>query len=186
MNNDNLSRYLKNEQVYSNDLNVILARTPSRIFYFMLWAILAIVVIVTLCFYLITYQDKVTIQGFIKKKGDAYVVSFIGDRELANKVSSQKGLSISLPNPRFAGPATSEFMAEPTSVTIKQVYFKDGREFETLSDSMLHQPIMPVLKYRIEFTVASGGMAKYISNSQNHLTELTIRLSRKKLYKKFI
>ncbi len=186
MNNDNLGKYLKNEQVYSNDLNVILARTPSRIFYFMLWAILAIVIIMSLCFYFITYEEKVSVQGFTKRQGDTFVVKFITDREGTEKVKLRKGLILAVDN---AAPGTAELPeinTDATDVVIRQVYLEGGKEIDVLPDSSLLKQEMPVSRYRVELTLRSPELAKHITDEQNHLTNLTIRLARKKLYKKFI
>jgi hypothetical protein len=187
MNNDNLDHYLKNEQVYSNELNIILAKTPSRIFHIMLWAIAALIIILSLSFYFVTYKEKLIVQALTKQIQGKYIISFLTDEKKANTASLQKNIYASFEIKNATSSGVNDIKIEPDSVLVTRIYQLNGAELKYIPDSALYflSTNSTKTKYKVEYWVAADKLKQYLPDTGNVLTDLTINVTMKRLFTKF-
>lgn len=189
MNYNNFDQYIKNQQIYSNELHIILSKTPPRLFRMILGAIaLAAIILVSFAF-VVKYEDFSEARYVLKVQPDQSVhISALAHEQNIHKIAKAGRAIISVNAPGTAY-GRQEVNIPLDSLTIAPVYEVNGKLYDNLSamgDMALTNPGV-IKKYRLSLSMNKTTAAKYFEEGLQPQTGSVKFISgRKRLINKFI
>jgi hypothetical protein len=183
MNLDNLQYYLSNERVYSNDLNVILSRTPSRIFTFILFTLLfAFLVLVGFSFFT-RYSETVNTKAIATWRHNRPVLYFLSGGDSIGKIRvARQGVIGLRANGKLLNKAVSF-----DSISVQELYDAGGAEYASLADLQKSKKVFDSMRVKYAVTCyPSLPSSEWLGNDSEQLVQVTFLLTKRRLISKYI
>ena len=189
MNYDNFEKYLKNREVYSNDLHVVLTKTPPRLFKFILLAVgIALMLFAGFAFF-IKNRDFATADFILKVHPDnTTTITCVTDESTVSKISQSRAaiLQVNSSKDRLA---QKEVTIALNDLQFSPVYEINGHLYdsaEQIQEKLLSENNL-IKKYKISIRLDSLSTQQYFGNGlQSQAGSLKFFLGEKRLIERFI
>lgn len=189
MNYDNFEKYMHNKEVYSNELHVVLSKTPPRLFKLILLAIAFGIVIFAAFGFFVKTKEYVT-SGFVLlvEPGHASKITCLADDLTLSKIIGSRSALVQTDSPQNSF-GKQELLISFDTLYITPVY-QDGDSlydsFEQVKDKLLSNPRI-VKKYRVSILLDSSATSHYFGNGiRNQSGSLKFSLGESRLINRFI
>jgi len=167
MNYNNFENYIKRNEVHSQELNIVLAKTPTRLFRLLLIALaFAVLTVIVFGFFLKT-KDAVSKNYLLKKSPEQGVVLTAMTDEAGLKkikMARQAVFTVSANNKDMS---QQQITLAPDLMHTSPVYEVRGKLYEDLSQvgevSVLQQPVQK--QYLLQFRLDSAQVRHYFGSS---------------------
>ena len=182
MNYNKFDQYIKNQEIYSNELHIILSKTPPKLFRITLCAIALVAVLLASFAFTIKYREFSIVNYVMSvQPNHDVVVTALATEQNVKKIANARSAVINFSK----GLSTQEAVVRLDSMKIIPVYEVNGKLYENaaaMGDAALTNPVK---KYKLVLAISNA--AQYFGTGvQSQTGVIKFASGKKRLINKII